>query len=699
MVSFIRKRILSGAEKNEFAPQIFLILCVYAIIVSIYTGLFFSTQITIIRIIVSIALVTAYAILERSRLNSSILAFVSPLMMGILLTGASIYFRGDFLLFTYSTGAAMISLTYMKPKGLALYVASISAIQGVALLAFGINLLGPSFSMVYNYLYFMVSIAINFLVYIFCKSYKQALTALEEAKDEAYKASLAKSAFLSNMSHEIRTPMNAIIGMTAIGKSSADVEHAHYAIHKIENASRHLLGIINDILDMSKIESGKFDLSWVEFNFSKMLHRVADVISFRVEEKKQIFSLFIDETIPPALIGDDQRIAQVITNLLGNAVKFTPNGGAISLNAKLLSEEDGIYTLKVEVSDSGIGISPEQQNRLFQPFQQVDTNTSRTYGGTGLGLSISKRLVELMGGKIWVESELGKGSTFAFTVQVRHSDLKENTSCMREMNWKGARILILDTDQNVLDYIKNIVERHGAHCDIASHSQEALNHAQLCPYAIYFIDYNIHDTDALELTEELKRMHPKHDCTVIIMAPSSECIDIEEKAKEAGVDMLLPKPLFPSALVDRINEALCKNREREDETSEEVEEDYSSKYMLLAEDVEINREILISLLEPTNLNIESAENGAIAVSMYSAAPEKYDIIFMDVQMPEMDGYEATRRIRALDIPSAKTIPIVAMTANVFREDIERCLEAGMNDHLGKPLEISIVLEVIKKYLS
>jgi len=194
-------------------------------------------------------------------------------------------------------------------------------------------------------------------------------------------------------------------------------------------------------------------------------------------------------------------------------------------------------------------------------------------------------------------------------------------------------------------------------------------------------------------------MHPKQESSVIIMASSDECIDIEQQAKDAGVDGLLPKPLFPSALVDRINEALCITHETADETSDDMDADYSNKCMLLAEDVEINREILISLLEPTRLNIESAENGAVAVSMYSAAPEKYDIIFMDVQMPEMDGYDATRRIRELDVPSAKTVPIVAMTANVFREDIERCLDAGMNDHLGKPLEISIVLELIKKYLT
>jgi len=586
----------------------------------------------------------------------------------------------------------------MKPRGLAVYTAGIGVIQAVLLLAFGINLLGASFTMVYNYLYFMVSIALNILVYIFCKAYTQMLSALTEARNEAFQASLAKGAFLSNMSHEIRTPMNAIIGMTAIGKSSADVSHAHYALQKIEDASAHLLGIINDVLDMSKIESGKFDLSLLEFDFHKMLHRVADVISFRVNEKQQEFSLFIDEDIPTVLVGDDQRLAQVITNLLGNAVKFTPNGGLIRLDAHLLSDENGVCSIEIKVTDSGIGISKEQQDRLFSPFQQVDSNTSRLYGGTGLGLSISKRLVEMMGGSIWIESTLGEGATFSFTVQVKRGEAQDRANYSTGTNWKGARFLVLDEDLYSLAYIKNIVERCGAICDTVSSGREMLKLAHLCPYTIYFIDWKVSDIDALYLTREIKYMYQDYDSAVIVMLSSAEYCDIEDAAKEAGVNGFLPKPLFPSAIVDTISEALGLECLCSEEAVEGISDDYTGRFALIAEDVDINREIIMTLLEPTHLSIDCAENGALAVSMFSEAPEKYDIILMDVQMPEMDGFEATRRIRELDLEAAKKIPIIAMTANVFREDVERCLEAGMNDHVGKPLDIGLVLEVIRKYM-
>ena len=698
MVSFIRKRILAGAVSNEFAPQIFLVLCVYAVIVSVYTGLFFDAHVTIVRIIISIVLVIAYVFLERSPLGSEALAFLSPLMLGVLLTGGAIYFQGDFLLFTYSTGAAMISLTYMKPRGLAAYIATISVGQAVALLLFGLNLLGPTFTMIYNYLYFMVSVAINILIYIFCKSYTRMLSALTDARNDAYQASLAKGAFLSNMSHEIRTPMNAIIGMTAIGKASSDIDRAHNSLQKIEDASTHLLGVINDVLDMSKIESGKFELSLTGFNFHKMLHRVVDVISFRVDEKKQNFSLYIDDNIPLALVGDDQRLAQIITNLLGNAVKFTPNGGSLRLDAHLLHEEDGVYTLQIKVTDSGIGISEEQQDRLFQPFQQVDSDTSRLYGGTGLGLSICKRLVEMMGGTIWVKSEPGQGSTFAFTAQVKRGDSPDYISHTRELNWEGSRILVLDEDPQILEYVKSIVERHGANCDTMSYASDALKHVTLCPYAICFIDWKVSDMDALDLVKKIKRMHPEHDNIVIAMLSAAEYHDIEESAKRAGIDGFIPKPLFPSNIVDTINGFIGIDREQTAELAVGITVDYTGKCILLAEDIDINREIISILLEPTNLLIDCAENGADAVRMFSDAPEKYDIILMDVQMPEMDGYEATRRIRALDVPKAKDIPIIAMTANVFREDIERCIEAGMNDHIGKPLDIDTALGLINKYL-
>ena len=382
--------------------------------------------------------------------------------------------------------------------------------------------------------------------------------------NELIAASVAKSSFLANMSHEIRTPMNAILGMMHIGRNAENIDKKDYAFDKIGDASTHLLGVINDILDVSKIEAGKFELAPTEFYFDKMLQRVLTINSYRVEEKKQVMTFETDEAIPKMLLGDEQRLAQVITNLLSNAVKFTPEKGSIKVSAKLLEEIDGICTIQMGVADSGIGISPEQQAKLFTSFQQAEADTSRKFGGTGLGLAISKSIVEMMNGRIWIESELGKGATFSFII-------------------KASRV--------------------------------------------------------------------------------------EEK-----------------------------------DQSEDTSADYSNvrfegRCVLLAEDIEINREIVDALLEPTLITIECAENGKYALDMFSAAPDKYDLILMDVQMPEMDGYEATQAIRGLDIPKAKEIPIVAMTANVFREDIDRCLESGMNAHIGKPIVFNEMMGILKNHLS
>ena len=385
------------------------------------------------------------------------------------------------------------------------------------------------------------------------------------AKDKSERESRHKSAFLANMSHEIRTPINAIIGMTTIGKSAPESLRKDYCFTKIEDASTHLLGIINDILDMSKIEANKFELSSEEFDFEKTVQRVLNINNFRIKEKNQKLQVHIDPAIPKNLIGDNLRLAQIITNLMGNAVKFTGGNGTIGLNASLQEKGNSLCTIQISVSDTGIGISSEQQRRIFTPFEQAESSTTRKYGGTGLCLSISKNIVNLMGGRIWVESEKGKGSTFYFTVQMKYS--------------------------------------------------EDSGHEQNNP---------------------------------------------EEQPLISGL--------------------------------------FAGKNILLAEDVEINREIVQALLEPTQAEIDYAVNGREAVTKLCEAPDKYDIILMDLQMPEMDGYEATRHIRAMNLPQAKRIPIIAMSANVFREDVEKCMEAGMDGHVGKPLDFNETMNKLCVYL-
>jgi signal transduction histidine kinase/DNA-binding response OmpR family regulator len=524
----------------------------------------------------------------------------------------------------------------------------------------------------------------------------------EEATTRAEEASKAKSQFLANMSHEIRTPMNAIIGMSNMGKTAQDAERKDYCLSKIQDASKHLLGVINDILDISKIEANKFTLSYAEFDFERMLQNVIHSVSFRVDEKKQGLKVYYDRAIPQLLVGDDQRLAQVIMNFLSNAVKFTPEGGAISLHARLVERKEDGCTIRVEVSDTGIGISADQQKRLFQSFQQADNNTARKYGGTGLGLAISKNIIEMMGGRVGVESGIGKGSTFSFTVFLKYGEAHtEGTETPGDVNWSNVRILVVDDDPDVLSYFKEITAGFGIKCcDIAASGVEALALVDKNgTYNIHFVDWKMPGMDGLELTKEIKKRTHPGEKTVVIMFSATEWALIELPAKEAGVDKFIPKPVFPSSIADSINEAVGLHRvHRAEDEAHDITGIFAEYRVLLAEDAEINSEIVKSLLEPTGISIDCAVNGAEAVKLFSESYDKYDLIFMDVQMPEMDGLEATRRIRASDIPRAKTIPIVAMTANVFKEDVDMCLAAGMDDHIGKPIDMDELIGRLNKYL-
>jgi len=400
---------------------------------------------------------------------------------------------------------------------------------------------------------------------------------LESALGEALSASRTKSNFLSTMSHEMRTPMNAIIGMAAIAKKAETDERKNYALNKVEKAASHLLGVINEVLDISKIEANKFELQQVEIDLRNLIQKAASLVEFPMEEKRHRFSINIDSSVPPFYTGDDQRLTQIITNLLTNAVTYTPEEGEISLDVSLTKNENGICDLRFTVKDSGMGIAPEDQKRLFDMFEQVGSDARRKYGGTGLGLAIAKRLVELMDGTISVESEHGKGSQFTFTVKLRRLEKTSQT-------------------------------------------RSASGHAE------------------------------SHD------RPNATASTSMEDGKFAG------------------------------------------KRLLLAEDIELNREILIAQLDGTGLLIDIAQNGKEAFKKITMNPGLYDLVFMDIQMPKMDGLEATRRIRSLPTDNARNLPIIAMTANVFADDVKKCLEAGMNDHIGKPLDMRIVFDKLCKYL-
>ncbi|MCL2126539.1 MAG: response regulator [Oscillospiraceae bacterium] len=526
---------------------------------------------------------------------------------------------------------------------------------------------------------------------------KELISALNEAKN----ASLAKGSFLANMSHEIRTPMNAIIGMAQVAAKTEDVKKLKYCMSMVENSSTHLLSIINDILDMSKIEAGKLDMDNAPFNMQDVLIRISNLFAEKIEFKNIRFNIILGENMRRNYIGDELRLSQVIVNLLSNAVKFTPEDGKIELMVNEIEKEANYHVLRFSVSDTGIGMTEEQIGKLFNAFTQAESSTTSKYGGTGLGLAISKSIVEKMNGTIWVESEPGNGSTFFFEVQLERSGKPESKIPAKTLS-KDVKVLVIDEDISETDYLTVIINSFGISADVAFSFDEAINLIKAAetarkPYDVILMDYTFIDGDSIE------RLKSSSDVSnishIIIMSSFLHWNKVGEKLKKIGIDKYIAKPMFPSSLLDTINVTTGGTVMNAGSDAGAVAEspDFSDISILLAEDIEINQEIFISLLEETQATIDVAESGKVAVEKFKQNPDTYDIIIMDVQMPEMDGYEATRTIRDMKFDKAKTIPIIAMTANAFKEDIDRCIACGMDDHLAKPIDMNAVIEKISHY--
>ena len=538
------------------------------------------------------------------------------------------------------------------------------------------------------------------------------VTSIERAREDAELASAAKSEFLLDMSHEMRTPLNAIIGMTGVARKSDKAERREYCLKKIEDASADLLVVLNDILDISTIETNKLELSIESFVFEKMIQKAVNIINFQMEEKRQYFSVNLDDKIPYTLTGDSKRLIQIITNLLSNAVKYTPEGGNIHLVARLVPArpeavvENGAYTVQIEVTDSGIGISAENQSRLFHSFHKTNVDSSRKLGEAGMGLAISRHLVEMMGGRIWVDSELGMGATFGFTFIARQGDESENKVLLNNTYWADKRALVADASPNTLVYFRSEAVRLSISCDVMLSGETALEQIKKNGmYDIYFIDWKMHGVNGIEIAASIMELSAgKKKPLIAIMCSAVEWKLIEASAKTAGVEYFLQKPLFRSNIIDCLN-SFFGPKNTELSHTPEIKDNFEGFHILLVEDIEINREIVLAQLEPTALAIDCAVNGKVALKMVMNAEKPYDVIFMDLQMPEMDGYEAAYKIRQFergsyggDMEAGKQIPIIAMTASVSRDDVERCLKAGMTDHISLPMDIEEVLKKLRFYL-